>query len=106
MEKVSAVARVLLVLVAIASAFVDVPFGAALLVVLGIIGAIGYAGEAALVLMLTALVLSGFSGVLDAIPEIGGYLSTIFSGIGAAAVGGSIAVITIGFFNRIKSDWA
>ena len=105
MNKIYAIARAIMVLVAIASAFADIPQLAAILVVLGIISGIGTESESSPRVLLAALVLSGYHGVLEAIPAAGGYLSTIFGSIGIAAVGASVSIVALGIYNRIMGDW-
>ena len=64
-------------------AFVEIPYGNLLLVLLGLVAGFAIAAEDHVRVLVTALVLTSLSGVLMNIPEIGTYLTSIFS---AAAV--------------------
>jgi hypothetical protein len=105
MGKLYAVARALAVLVAIAAAFVTVPYVAIVLLVLGAISAIGNTAENNIRVFLVAIVLAVGSKALIAIPTVGADLSVIFGGIGTAAIGASIVGVCTGLYARTKSDW-
>jgi len=105
MNKICALARLLAVLLAIASAFVAEPMIAAALLVLGGISAIDGNSEQNSRTYLIAIVLILGAGALSAIPAIGPQLTAIYVGLGTATVGAAIVAITITFAMRIKSDW-
>ena len=105
MSKVSAVGRLLAVLLAIASAFVANPIIVPLLLIFGGIAAIGNTPERnAKNYMITVVLLLG-SNTLEAMPYVGSYLATIFMSLAAAFVGASIIAITITLEQRIVRDW-
>lgn len=105
MSKLSAAARALAVLLAIASAFFASPLIAPLLLILGGIAAIGNTPDNnAKNYQMTIVLLLG-AKLLDAIPFTGVYLATIFSSLGTAFVGASIIAITITLEQRITRDW-
>ena len=89
-------------LVAVLGAFMDVPYSGAILVVLGLVIGFSIAGEDHVRVLVTALVLGTLSGVLNEIPEIGGYLATIFSGIGVLTAGAALMIISRNVYNRFK----
>jgi len=66
--------------IAIIGAFVDggIPYGGLLLLLLGLAGGVAIAAEDHVRVLVTALVLTGLSGVFAAnLPEVGGYLTSI-----------------------------
>ena len=90
-------------LVAVIGAFSDaIPYSGAILVVLGL--AIGFtiAGEDHVRVLVTALVLGTLSGVLNEIPEIGGYLAKIFGAFGTLTAGAALMIISRNVYNRFK----
>jgi hypothetical protein len=105
MDKIYAAARAIAVILAIASAFVSIPYLALSLLVLGGIAAIGNDPEKNARIYLVAIVLRVGARALDVIPVVGSHLVTIFQGIGAAYIGASLVAITITLACRIKSDW-
>ena len=105
MEKISAAATALAVILAIASAFVSSPLVAPLLLLFGAVAAIGNSPERnSKNYMMTIVLLLG-AATLNAIPLAGPYLATIFSSLGIAFVGASIIAITITLEYRIQRDW-
>lgn len=105
MNKVSATARALAVILAIASAFVSNSFIAPLLFVLGGIAAIGNTSDRNSKNYLITVVLILGASTLQVIPYVGTYLATIFASLGVAFVGASIIAITITLEERIRQDW-
>jgi hypothetical protein len=105
MVKVTAVARVLVVILAILSAFVTNPILVPILILLGCITAIGNTPERNSKNYLITLVLILGAKTLEAIPTVGIYLATIFAALGVAFVGASIASIAITLEYRILRDW-
>ena len=89
-------------IIAIAGAFVDIPYVAAILVILGIVGGFFVIADHHVRVMVSALVLAGFAGTLNAIPAVGGYLAEIFGGFGIFAVGASIMIISRNTYARFK----
>jgi hypothetical protein len=106
MRKLYAVARALAVLVAIVAAFVTVPYAALVLLILGAVSGIGNNLETSSRVFLVAIVLSVGSKSLDAIPAVGQYLDTVFTGIGTAAIGASIVGVVMGLYTRSMADWS
>jgi hypothetical protein len=98
-------ARLLAVLLAIATGFIMVPMAATALLVLGGISAIDGNSEQNSRTYLIAIVLLLGASALTAIPAAGPPLATIFASLGLATVGAAIVAITITFALRIKSDW-
>ena len=65
--------------IAIIGAFVEIPYGELLLVLLGLAAGFAIAAEDHVRVLVSALVLTSLAGVLTNIPEIGMYLTSIFS---------------------------
>jgi hypothetical protein len=105
MSKVSAVGRLLAVLLAIASAFVSNPIIVPLLLIFGGIAAIGNTPERNAKNYMMAIVLVLGASTLQGFPYVGTYLANIFESLGAAFIGASIIAITITLEQRIVRDW-
>lgn len=88
--------------VAVIAAFVDFQYAAAILVVLGIVGALGIAVEDSVRVMVSAVMLSMLAGVLMSIPAVGEPLTKIFGNLGTFAAGASIMVFSRNMWNRYK----
>ena len=107
MNKLYALARLLAVVVAVAAAFVTIPYVAAILLVLGAVAGVGIARDDRTRLYLVALLLIAASKLLEGIPApVGAYLATIFGGLGAAYLGASIVALTLSLLTSIREDWA
>lgn len=106
MDKIYAIARIVAVIVAIASAFVAIPNVAAILIVLGGIVALGNDMERNTRLMLAAIVLILGAKTLEALPAVGTPLAAIFAAVGTALVGSTVVAITMLIVTRIQTDWA
>jgi hypothetical protein len=105
MNEITAAARALAIILAIASAFVSFPLMAPLLLVFGGIAAIRNNSEKNSRNYLITIVLILGAKTLQAIPFIGSYLATIFTSLGIAFIGASIVAISITLAYRIKRDW-
>ena len=106
LNKLYAVARLLVVVVAIAAAFVTVPSVGAILLILGAIAGVGVAKEDRARLYLVALLLVVASKTLTEIPGVAGaYLSGIFGSLGTGYVGASVVALTLSLLASIKQDW-
>lgn len=88
--------------VAVAGAFVDVPYAAAILVILGIVGGFFVVADHHVRVMVSALVLAGLAGSLGEIPAVGSYLASIFGSLGVFAAGASIMIISRNIYARYK----
>lgn len=106
MTKVSSAARLLAILLAIASVFFSSPLTVPLLLILGGVAAIGNTPEHNSKNYEITIVLLLGASVLDAMPYTGTYLATIFSSLGAAFVGASIVAIAITLEQRVVRDWS
>ena len=105
MHKVTAAARLLAVLLAIASAFVNYPVMTALLFILGGIAAIGNSSDRNAKNYLITIVLIMGASTWHVVPYVGSYLATIFGSLAVAFIGASIIAITITLEERMRQDW-
>jgi hypothetical protein len=106
MDKLCAVARILGIAVAIASAFVAIPNVAAILLVLGGVAALCNDMERTTRIILATIVLVLVAKSLEALPAVGIPLAAIFAAIGTALTGASIVGITMMIVTRVRTDWA
>ena len=89
--------------IAVFSAFVVIPYGGLMLVLLGLIGGYAIVAEDHVRVLVTALVLTALSGVFVAnIPQIGQYLTSIFSSLGTFAAGAAMMIISRNIWRRYK----
>jgi hypothetical protein len=88
--------------IAVIGAFVEIPYAGLLLVLLGLIGGYAMAAEDHVRVLVSALVLAALSGVLTNIPEIGSYLTSIYSAAGTFAAGAALMIITRNVWRRYK----
>ena len=74
-----------------------------LLLLLGLAGGVAVAAEDHVRVLVTALVLTGLSGVFVAnFPEVGGYLTSIFSSAGTFVAGAAFTIISRNVWRRYK----
>lgn len=102
LSKIKTIALVLALLAAIASAFTGIPQLALILLVLGAISGWDQSMDQRVGAGVAALVLTGLSGELSAIPAAGDALATIFGNIGIGATGAAIIGICQTLGSRIK----
>ena len=88
--------------IAVLGAFVDIPHAGLLLVVLGLAGGYAVAAEDHVRVLVSALVLTSLSGVLMNIPNLGQYLTSIFSAVGTFAAGAALMIVTRNIWRRYK----
>lgn len=101
LAKVAGIVRLIAIIVAIVGAFIAIPMEAAILVVLGIISALGTPLDQRMGVSIAALALIFLSDQLDAIPAIGTYLGDITGNIGIAASGAALMGILLTLYSRI-----
>lgn len=80
-------------LLAIAAAFVTIPYIALLLLMAGLIVGLSIAREDHVRVIVSALALATFAHLFDAVPEAGKYLSAIVGNVAILAGGGALMVI-------------
>ena len=105
MNEICAAARALAVILAIVSAFINVPLTAPLLLLFGGIAAIKNDSERNTRNFIMTIVLLLGAKTLELVPAVGVQLAIIFTSLGVAFVGASIVAITITLALRLKRDW-
>lgn len=90
------------VAIAVVGAFVEIPYAGLILVLLGLAAGVAMAAEDHVRVLVSALVLYSLSDVLTNIPEIGGYLTKIFSAAGVFAAGAALTIISRNIWKRYK----
>src|SRR3546814_20626358 len=89
MEKLTGLATVLGIILAVVAGVVPIPGldVGLVLVILGVIGGIGASQDGAIRMFLAVLVLPAIADGLGGIPAVGGYLAAIFANLAVAATG-------------------
>jgi hypothetical protein len=105
LTKLTAVARLLAILLAVVAAFVTVPMASAAMLILGALAGITAPADARLRLFATTILLMVGAKSLTAIPEVGDYLAAIFGNIGLVTMGASATGVILNIIERIKADW-
>ncbi len=90
------------VIVAVVGAFVAIPYGAALVALLGIAGGWFTEAEDRQRLLIGALTLIAVSGALGAIPAVGEYISTALGGLSGLLNAAAATAIVLGVVDRLK----
>ncbi len=88
--------------IAVVGAFVEIPYAGLLLVLLGLAGGFAIAAEDHVRVLVSAVVLTSLSGVLMNVPEVGRYLTAIFSALGTFAAGAALMIISRNIWRRYK----
>ncbi len=88
--------------IAVLGAFIEIPYASLLLVLLGLVAGYAIAAEDHVRVLVSALVLTSLSGVLMNVPELGQYLTSIFSAAGTFAAGAALMIVTRNVWRRYK----
>lgn len=88
--------------IAVVGAFVEIPYGSLILLVLGLVIGVSIAVEDSVRVIVTALALSMLANVFMHVPSLGEYLVKIFAAAGTLAAGGAMTVMTRNMWNRFK----
>lgn len=96
------IVRIIATLAAIAFAFVAWEYAALLLALLGLAnGFMGVSEERRLIYLVTAGVLAMSTNALDMVPEIGTYITAIFSNVSVVLNAGVLAVVVMTIKDRL-----
>ena len=90
------------VAISVLGAFIEIPYAGLLLVVLGLAAGFAIAAEDHVRVLVSALVLTSLSCVLMNIPNLGQYLTSIFSAAGTFAAGAALMIVTRNIWRRYK----
>ena len=91
------------VVLAIAAAFVAIPFAGALLAVLGLIVGWNYAAENHVRVIVSALALSALAKTFDTLPAVGPAVSAILGNFGSLVAGVALMIILNNMYLRLKA---
>jgi len=94
------IAGILGLVVAVIGAFVAVPYGALILLVLGLVVGYGVAAEHNVRVIVSAIALSMFAGSLEAVPGVGSYLKEIVAAVGQITAGAALFIIFNNVYQR------
>lgn len=98
------IVRMLILLLAVVAAFVAVPYGAELLVVLGVVlGVIGVSEERRMMLLIMAVALGSTKGALATLPGVGEVLTGILGNVSIGLNGAALAVICSIIVDRVRN---
>jgi hypothetical protein len=90
------------VALAVVGAFATIPHLAAVLVILGLVAGLLIDAPDHVRVIVSALALTALAGALNAIPSVGGYLTTIVSNFGVILSGAAIMIIVRNIYARVK----
>lgn len=90
------------IVLAIVGAFVAIPYGAAILLILGLVVGTNIVADHHVRVMVSALVLTGLANLFEAIPGVGTYLASILESIGVLAAGAAFTIIARNIYARFK----
>ncbi len=86
----------------VVSAFTTFEYLGLLLLLLGLVAGISMAAEDHVRVLVSAVVLTTLSAAFNHIPEVGQYLTTIFSSAGIFASGAALMIISRNIWKRYK----
>ncbi|HMA11214.1 MAG TPA: hypothetical protein VKO83_04960 [Steroidobacteraceae bacterium] len=89
--------------VAVVGAFVNIPYAALALLVLGLVVGFGIVKEDHVRVIVSALALLALAHNFDAVPAAGQYLTSIFDGVAKLAGGGALMIISRNIVARFTS---
>lgn len=97
--------RIIALLLAIAAAFVTIPYVALALALLGLLnGFMGVPNERRVTYMVTALALAMSVDALNMVPAVGAYLTAIFANLSAVLNAGVLAVVIMIVKDRLTTE--
>lgn len=104
LNKIYTISTLLAVILAIVSPFVHIPMSAALLMILGGIGAINNPPDLRLRIYAATVILILGGKSLTNIPVVGDPLAAIFVGVALALTGASIVGVSIGIYQVLRTN--
>ncbi len=104
LSKVSAIAVLIGLVVAIVAAFANIPYAAIILTVAGAVGGLSVDADMRPRLIASAVLLTVGAKSLDAIPAAGSYLTSIFTNFGSVLTAGALVAVAISLFNLTKNQ--
>jgi hypothetical protein len=99
---VQKIAFLVALLLAIVAAFATIPYVALILAVLGLIGGFTIVAEEHVRVIVSALALKYLAETFGAVPQVGGYVTSIIGNIALIAAGGALMIIFRNIYGRAK----
>ena len=90
------------VLLAIVAAFVMIPYAALILAVLGLVAGFSIVAEEHVRVIVSALALKYLAETFMAIPQAGGYVTSIIGNVAALAAGAALMIVFRNIYARFK----
>jgi hypothetical protein len=90
-------------LIAIAAAFVKIPYAMELLAIAGIIVALDIGAEDNVRVIVSAIAMPIVAGLFNGLPTAGSYVTSILTNIGYILGGAALLIILRNIFNRLKA---
>ena len=90
-------------LIAIAAAFVKIPYAMELLAIAGIIVALDIGAEDNVRVIVSAIAIPIVAGLFNGLPTAGSYVTSILTNIGYILGGAALLIILRNIFNRLKA---
>jgi hypothetical protein len=90
------------ILIAVVGAFATIPYAAAILVVVGLVGGVFIEADGHVRVIVSALALTALGGTLGSIPAVGSHLAAIVGGLATFAGGAALSIILKNIYNRFK----
>jgi len=90
------------VLLAVVAAFVNIPYAAVILAILGVVVAFNVPADAQVRIIVSALALRALAGTFDGIPAAGPSLTSIIGNVGSVLAGIALLIIFRNIYNRMR----
>ena len=90
-------------LIAIAAAFVKIPYAMVLMAIAGVIVALNIATEDSVRVIVSAIAIPVVAGLFNALPAVGTYVTAIITNIGYVIGGAALLIILRNVINRMKA---
>ncbi len=87
--------------IAVIAAFVNIPYAAVVLAILGIPIGLAAPGDAHVRVLVSALVLNLLGHAFDAVPAVGLYVGSIIGNVGIVLAGGALAIVFKNIYARL-----
>jgi len=89
-------------LLALVAAFTTIPYAAPTLAVLGLIFGLWIVPEEHVRVIVSALALKYFGDIFGAIPQVGGYVTSIIGNVALVAAGAALVIVFRNIYARVK----
>jgi len=90
------------IVLALVAAFIEVPYAALILAVLGLVAGFWIVGEEHVRVIVSALALQALAATFGTIPEVGGYVTAIIGNVGSVVAGAALMIVFRNIYARLK----